>query len=129
MTGPLVEFPSVEMWATAYLRDAIADYGYPSVSVGVIRTSGDQVTVRRDGGPTLDVVREAARLGVNVWASTEKAADDMARRVSALLRAAADGDPVVRVVQTMGPSPVADAAGPRRYMTFECWVRGDSLTA
>jgi hypothetical protein len=64
---------------------------------------------------------------VNVFHTTEQKVGDLARTVSALLRAAADGLPVTRVVQTSGPSPIADASGPRRFMTFELTTRGTEL--
>jgi hypothetical protein len=84
------------------------------------------VWVRRDGGPTLDVVREAARLGVNVFDATEQKVANLAQTLCALMRIAADGTPIVRVQQTSGPSPIADST-PRRYMTFEVVVRGEEL--
>lgn len=127
MTAPPIIFPDVELELTGYLRTALAAHGYPGVFVSNRRESqATAVWVRRDGGPTLDQVREAARVGVNVFAPTEQTVTDLARTVSALLRAAADGTPVVRVTQTGGPSPIADA-GPRRYMTFEVTVRGAAL--
>jgi hypothetical protein len=127
VSTPII-FPDVELWATGYLRTGLATYGYPGTFVSNRReTQATAVWVRRDGGPTLDVVREAARLGINVFAPTERAATDLARTVAALMRAAANGAPVVKVEQSSGPSPIADNT-PRRYMTFEVWVRGSTLT-
>jgi hypothetical protein len=127
MSPTPVIFPDVELELVGYLRTALAAHGYPDTFVSNRRESQPTaVWVRRDGGPTLDVVREAARVGVNVYALTEQAVTNLARTVSALLRTAADGDPVVKVEQSMGPSPIADAS-PRRYMTFEVWVRGTQL--
>lgn len=128
MSAPII-FPDVELWATGYLRTALASYGYPGTFVSNRRESqATAVWVRRDGGPTLDVVRETARVGVNVFAPTEQAATNLARTVSALLRDAADGNPVVRVEQVAGPSPIADTT-PRRFMSFEITVRGTALAA
>lgn len=125
---PLVEFPDVELWATTYLRAALAANGYPGMFVSNRREAqATAVWVRRDGGPTLGPVREAARLGVNVFAPSEKEVGDLARRVSTLMRAAADGQPVVRVEQSSGPSPIPDST-PRRYLAFEITVRGAGLT-
>lgn len=124
---PTIIFPDVELWATDYLRTALAANGYPGVFVSNRRESQQAaVWVRRDGGPVLDEVRESARLGVNVFAASEQEASNLARTVSALLRAGADGTPVLRVQQTSGPSPIADGA-PRRYMTFELVTRGSAL--
>lgn len=126
MSTPIV-FPDVELVITSYLRTALADYGYPDMFVSNRRgTQTQAVWVRRDGGPTLDVVREAARVGVNVFDATEQKVANLAQTVSALMRVAADGAPIVRVEQIAGPSPIADAT-PRRYLTFEVVVRGSEL--
>jgi len=131
---PFVEFPDVELWATTYLRAALAarPESYAAgvkVGVAVPATRSDRmVQVRRDGGPRLDMAREAARLGVNVWGKTEQEATDLARLVRALFGGAADGKPVCRVQELSGPSPVADESGqPRRFLTFELVVRGSNL--
>lgn len=131
MTTPVV-FPDVELWATTWLRAALTGRAEPytqGVLVGVVLPTTRRprmVMVRRDGGPRLDVAREAARLGVNVWGATEQEASDLARLVAALLWAAPDGNPVCKATQLAGPSPVADSQ-PRRYMTFELVVRGADL--
>lgn len=125
MTTPLI-FPDVELVTITYLKAALAAHGYPGMSVVNVRTATTpQVWVRRDGGPAGQVL-ETPRLGVNVFHTTEQKVSDLARTVSALLRAAADGLPVTRVVQTSGPSPIADST-PRRFMTFELVVRGADL--
>lgn len=123
-----VVFPDVELWATTYLRSTLAAHGYGSVVVSNRYDGQAQaVWVRRDGGPQLDHLREAARLGVNVFydSPTDQPVADLAAVVSALLRAGADGT-VVKVTQTSGPSPVADAK-PRRFLTFEVTTRGTAL--
>lgn len=134
MSLPVVLFPDTELWATEYLRDVLAARPEPYtanvyVSNSVPSTRRDRmVTVRRDGGSRLDQVREAARLTVNVWAKTEQDATDLARMVAALLWAAPNGDPVVKVEQFTGPSPVADLSGqPLRFMVFELTVRGTDI--
>jgi len=128
---PVVIFPDVELWATGYLRAALADRTEPYaasvlVSNEVPQTRRDRmVIVRRDGGPRLDVTREAARLSVRVWGPTEQVATDLARLVAALLWAAPTGSPVLRVQQQTGATPVADSSGqPLRFMSFEITVRG-----
>lgn len=127
MTAPAIIFPDVELELTGYLRTALAAHGYPGTYVSNTRgTAATAVWVRRDGGPVLDIVREAARVGINVFAPSEQAATNLARTVSALVRAAADGAPIVRVTQSAGPTPIADST-PRRYMTFEVTVRGVEL--
>ena len=131
MALPVVIFPDVDLWATGYLRSALAARAEPyaagvKVAVTVPATRPARlVVVRRDGGPRLDVARETARLGVRVWAGTEQDATDLARLVAALLWAAPDGNPVLKVTQTSGPSPVPDSSGqPLRYLTFEVTTRG-----
>jgi hypothetical protein len=127
MTSAPIIFPDVELVITTYLREALAQYGYPDIFVSNRRETQTQaVWVRRDGGPALDVVREAARVGINVFDATEQKVANLALTVSALMRVAADGEPIVRVEQTSGPSPIADAT-PRRYLTFEVVTRGTEL--
>lgn len=124
---PIV-FPDVDLVVVDLLQTQMPLHGYPGLFVDNKR--GAQSTalwVRRDGGPQLDQFREAARVGVNAYAPSEQAVADLARTASAVLRAAADGNPILRVQQTSGPSPIADTSGPRRYMTFELWVRGTPL--
>lgn len=126
MSAPII-FPDVELTLTGYLRAALAANGYPGIFVSNARgTQATAVWVRRDGGPVLDQIRESARVGINVFAPTEQAVTNLARTVSALMRAAADGSPIVRVTQPTGPTPIADAS-PRRYMTFEVVVRGTDI--
>lgn len=127
----VVVFPDVELWATGHLRSALAARAesYAAdvfVSNAVPAGRRDRmVIVRRDGGPRLDVVREAARLTVRVWGKTEQEATDLARLVRALLWAAPNGAPVLKVSDLSGPSPVADESGqPLRLMSFEVIVRG-----
>lgn len=133
MSTPII-FPDVELWATGVLRAALPTYGYPTTGGTRTRVStkyagGDsEVVVRRDGGGEIDQVREAPRLALNVYhrADTDQPVRDLALTCAAILRAAADGAPVLRVVQVVGPSPVADVI-PRRFMSFELNTRGATL--
>lgn len=131
---PVVVQPDVELWATGWLRQALAGRPEPyAAGVYVSNTvpaprRDRMVVVRRDGGLRLDLLREVARLGVQVWATTEQDATDLARLVAGLLWAAPNGDPVVKVTQPTGSTPAADASRqPLRYMTFELTVRGTQL--
>lgn len=133
--NPAVIFPDVELWAATYLRAALGGRGesYASnvyVSNAVPSTRRDRMVIfRRDGGPRLDVARDAARLSVRVWAKSEQDATNLAQLVRALLWAAPDGDPVLRVTDLSGPSPVADESGqPLRFFTLEVLVRGTVLS-
>ena len=129
MTAPLVEFPNVVLDVTTYLRTALAAHGYPGIRVAdTYKGGGLEVWVQRDGGPQLDVVRETARIRINVFApgTSSQAVDDLARRVSTLMRVAADGAPILRVVQVTGPTSIADTM-PRRLLNFEVDVRGQGI--
>lgn len=131
---PLVEFPNTVLWVTTYLRAALLVNGYPDTPSTVVRVADTyigadrEVWVQRDGGPVLDVVREAARIRVNVFAkgATSGPVDDLARRVSTLMRAAADGNPVLHVTQLSGPTSIEDVI-PRRYLLFDVLTRGTQL--
>lgn len=131
--GQVVEFPDIELWLTGYLRTALAARAEPVASGVTVSTSTPTtrparlVTVRRDGGPRVGRVLEAARIGVNVWAATEQDATDLTRLVRALITAADGQGPVKHVGEQSGPSPIADAA-PRRFFTVELTVRGSALT-
>ena len=129
MTAPLVEYPNVVLEVTGYLRTALAAHGYPGIRVADTYKGGQlEVWVQRDGGPQLDVVRETARIRINVFApgTSSQAVDDLARRVSTLMRVAADGDPILRVQQVTGPTSIADTM-PRRLLNFEVDVRGTGI--
>jgi hypothetical protein len=136
MQPPVIVFPDVELWACDYLKTALAarpesfaDTVYVGVKVPDPRRDR-MVIVRRDGGPRLDTVREAARLGVRVWATSEQDATDLARLVRALMWMAPDGSPVCRVNDLSGPSPVADESKqPLRFFSLELIVRGAPLDA
>lgn len=133
-----VVFDDIDLATVDYLRDSIAEYAgdlthavdvHVSVKVPNPRTDR-MVIVRRDGGRQVDAVRETARIGVQVWASTEKECADLANLVRALLMAMADGAPVCRVSETLAPSPVDDKSGqPMRYGTFTLTARGSDLAA
>lgn len=124
-----VEFPNTVLWITSYLRDALAANGYPSARVADTYRGDDvEVWVQRDGGPQLDQIRELARIRINVFhaGANSGPVDDLARRVSTLMRAAPDGNPVLRVRQIAGPTSLADTL-PRRYLMFDVTVRGTNL--
>jgi hypothetical protein len=132
---PAVIFPDVELWACGYLQAELASRPEPycaDVFVGNVmpNTRTDRmVLVRRDGGPRTSITRDMARLTVRVWAMSEQEVNDLARMVAALLWAAPDGDPVIRVDQPTGPTPVPDdSRQPLRLQSFDVEVRGADLT-
>lgn len=125
---PLIVYPDVELWAVGKIRAGLAARGMTTVRVSTAyKGNAAEVVVRRDGGPQLDHVREAARLGVNVWRKGDphdQEVNDLAALVSAILRDSADST-VPKVRQTSGASPIPEAEGTRRrYLTFELTSRG-----
>jgi len=133
---PAVVFPDVELVLTGLLRDALATRGEPyaaDVYVGTTTPNPRRprmVTIRRDGGTSIEGLLEAAQVGVNVWADSEQNVNDLARLVRALLWAAPNGKPICRVDDVSGPIAIADDSGqPLRYLTFEITVRGEPLAA
>lgn len=135
---PIIVFDDIELWATARLRtlldartepytdDVFVSNKMPrNATTKKVERRDRMVLVRRDGGGRLDAVREAPRLGIQVWAITDQDANDLARLVAALLWASPDGNPVAKVTITGGPYPVADESGqPLRYITAELIARG-----
>ena len=78
------------------------------------------VIVRRDGGPRPDVVREAARLGVRLWATSDAEAADLTGLVRGLLAAGLGHGPVRGFAEVAGPVTVPEESGqPVRFLTVE----------
>jgi hypothetical protein len=133
--GHGVLFPDVELWACGYLRTALDDRpeAYTeNVYVGNTMPATRlplMVVVRRDGGP-VGRLRDTARLTVRTWATSEQDVNDLSRMVGALLWSAPDGNPVIRVNQPTGPTPVADdSRQPLRLQSFDVEVRGQEMDA
>jgi hypothetical protein len=127
------QFPDAELWATAYVRGALAARAESYASGVTVGTTvpttipARLVTVRRDGGPRVNMRQEVARLGVNVWAATEQDVTDLTRLVRALFSAAVGNGSVRKVTELSGPSPIADTK-PRRYFVVELTIAGSTLT-
>jgi len=127
------EFPDSELWLVGYLRGALAARPEPyaaGVKVGTAVPNPRitrMVVVRRDGGPKINLRQEVARFGINVWGGTEQEVTDLARLTRALLAASVGVGPVRKVVESSGPSPIADAQ-PRRYLVVEFTITGSVLT-
>jgi len=127
-----VVFPDVELWATTYLRAALAARSEPvAAGVGVAndkaKTSAvKKVVVRRDGGPQRGLF-DFPRLTVRVWAPVEQDASDLARLVQALLIVSPGSGPVVAATSLSGPQGVPDDSGPQKYMSVELKTRGVNL--
>jgi hypothetical protein len=119
--------PDTELVVTGLLRTALTARTEPyAASVRVSNTKSDtsarQVTVRRDGGPQRGLF-DFPRLGVNVWAATEQDVINLAALVQALLLDSPGTAGIVQATSLSGPTPIPDAAGPRRYLTLELKIR------
>jgi hypothetical protein len=127
---PVVMFTDVEAWVCGWLRDQLAARpgpyargGYVSNQVPSPRTER-MVLIRRDGETRLDVVREAARLGVQVWASADAEVADLTGLVRGLLAANVGEGSVRGYSETVGPITVPDPSGQSlRYFTAELIAR------
>lgn len=122
-----------ELWAIDYLRGVLMHrpehYADAFVSNRVPSARRPRmVIVRRDGGPT-EALRDIARVNVRCWADDEADAVDGFLLVAALLRAAPNGNPVLRVEQLSGGIPVPDESGAHiRMGVFEIHTRTEELT-
>lgn len=123
MSTPIM-FPDIEAWAISKLRPAIPPVAV-DIKVPQVRPASF-VSVRHDAGRRLDGPLKAGRLGVRVFGPTEEAATDLAARVESVLSASADGDPVVLIETTSGPSVVPDEI-PTRYLVLNLIYRGSPL--
>ena len=124
-----VLFPDAETAVVAYLRPALAANGYPTIFISNRReTQTLAVWVRRDGGPTLDGNRDAARMSINCYAAgpTDVNVSALARKVDALMRAAANGAPIIHTRRLSGPAPIPGTV-PQRFLMFDVVLRGTNL--
>lgn len=138
MTLPAVTWPDLELVLVDYLSTALTAYGadeaYPEavdVRVSIVAPNprtDRMVIIRRDAGRRVDAVRERARFGVQVWASTFGECVALTNLVRALIGAMPDGAPVLSAGEVMAPVPVDDESGqPMRFGTFELTARGADL--
>lgn len=133
---PRLIFPDVVAWACSYLRDALGQRPEPyteNVHVGANTPDprkNRMVIVREDGGARLDDgVRDSCLLGINVWATSEQEARQLAQLVRSLLWAAPDGsNGVVRVESGTRPVMVPDESKQARaFFTIPVVVTGSPL--
>lgn len=128
---PIVLHPDVELWATGFLRTALAnraesytDAVYIDRKVPAERRTR-MVIVRDDGGPDRAVVLSDRVLSVRVWAESDQVAADLARMVKALLVASATGHTIASARGLGGPYELTDETGlPIRFLTVALTTRG-----
>lgn len=128
---PSVIFDDAELWATTYLRAALAARSETYADARVSNTKSTskkprQVVVRRDGGPQ-DGLFDTARLTVRVWCDDEQDAADLSRLVRALLMVAPGNGPVVSVESPVGPQGVPGDSQPQKFFQADVKMRGASL--
>lgn len=127
----VIVFPDVELLLCNRLRAMLAERPEPYASVPFVGNTTPKpiperaVVVRCDGGPRLDVVRQATRVGINVWARQQTEASNLARLVSALLVAATDAS-ILNVAQVTAPYAVPEETQDRvhLYLTGQVLIRG-----
>jgi len=128
---PAVIFGDAELWATTYLRSALAARLEPYAAARVSNQKSTtkqarQVVVRRDGGRQ-DGLFDFPRLTVRVWADDEQDAADLSRLVRALLMVAPGDGPCVRVESTTGPQGLPGDSQPQKFFTVDVKMRGVDL--
>jgi hypothetical protein len=85
------------------------------------------VTVRSDGGPKLDYVRQFIRIGINVYADTYADASELAYFVDALGEQLC-GEQIKMVTTILSPTRVPeDSEQEHRYLTWEIITKGSTL--
>lgn len=125
-------FPDVELVLTARLRSLINARTESYTDDVYISNRAPEpkphkahperlVIVRRDGGAPGEF-RDVTRVSFRVTAQNERAANDLARLVVALLLGIPDGDPIVRVEIQSGPTPIADSSH-LRYIVADVHTR------
>lgn len=140
--APTVIYDDVELWATGYLRTALAarpeTYGDEPVFVsnempknaatGEEEQKLPMVIVRRDGGGRLPPVFDQPRLAVDCWAEKKQDAIDLCRMVCALLESAPGDANVKKAEMTSGPTRISDPSRtPRVYATLDVKTKGTVL--
>lgn len=128
---PAVVHPDAELWATGYLRAALAARPEPYADASVANDKAKaskprKVVVRRDGGRQ-EGLFDFPRLTVRVWALDGQEAADLSRLVRALLMVAPGSGPVVRVESTTGPQGIPDESGSQKFFTVDVKTRGSNL--
>lgn len=85
------------------------------------------VTVRSDGGPKLDEVRQFIRIGINIYADTYADASELAYFVDALGEELC-GEEIKMVRTVLSPTRVPeDSEQEHRYLTWEIITKGSTL--
>lgn len=119
----------------AIIIEALTDLLDVPVSGSVPQDRPDTfVTVRRVGGPRLNLVADDATLTVEAWAESDTEANTLAEQASAAIRSlrgsSLDGVAVYRITEPSGPVELPDPVSEQHRSTFTVTValRGESQT-
>lgn len=131
----VIVFPDVCLLFTTHLRTELAAIGDGAV-VGTRVPSPRParfVVLRRVGGNRPTLVSDAATVTVEAWDNNEAAAQQLAQRCRAFIKAT-EGDsvagvPVYRIDEFAGPALLPDPASnqPRYTQTLSIHLRGEVL--
>lgn len=128
-----VVYPDIELVLIPKIKAALAARAEPYAAGALVSNnvpdsrSPRMVIVRRDGGTQAEL-RDRPRVALRIWASTEKDASALAALVIALCQTFVDGNPILRVGDISGPSPVPDSSDqPLRYAVINFETRGVPL--
>ena len=134
---PAVIFPDVEKVLVAAISAELetrSESYAQNVYVATKKPSADKnpypsriITIRSDGGPKLDWVRKAERIGITIWADTYADASDLARLIEALAVTLTNDS--IKLSQVILSPIRIDEAGTQecRYMTLELITKGSTL--
>lgn len=123
-------FPDAELWATAYVRAYLDDGTYVGNRKPVEREPDRIVVIRRNGGISTRRFRrfDRPRLGINIWAPTEREANELAERVrAAFLKANDEG--VIKDAIISGAADITPdgTEKPHKYLTVDYLARGTQI--
>lgn len=122
-----VEFPDAELVVTANLRPLLDADVFVGRAIPAQRRDR-MVIVNRDGG-FADGVTDRPRIRLRIWDVSDQAANNLARRVCALMQRLVGAGGVTRVDQQSGPYEVPDeSGGHQRYALFELRTEGTQLS-
>lgn len=123
-------YPDAEQVACDAIRPLLVSAGQTGVYVGnkIPNPRRDRMVIWNcDGGNASDM-RDRPRMRCRVWATDDKAANDLARLIVALMPLMVDGAPILRVEHLSGPYDVPDESRQvQKFLLFEMHMRGEPL--
>lgn len=125
----LYVLPDAELWATGYLRDALAAEGLDDVYVSneVPDPRRARMVVATRNGGIGDRIVDRPRMTVRVFDEDPDTIADLVAVVRALMMRALGNGPVRKVAENAGPVEIPDAQA-QRLMTYDLTLRGGPLS-